>query len=371
MISLLSKLSMSKRIKFWLVFILTYVLAFFIWWTFSLIDLSKQKASLTMQCHQDRALYAEAYLEKGMQQGLKAEDLIAELEGRFPLLEFDMESGENKVSIAERVYKANQNDLSSDKRKYLLEGITMFLLIASGIIWIFIRIGRILSLSKQQNNFLLSVSHELKTPIAAMQLAGQTLSMNRHRLDDASQEKLLINVDDNAKRLNSLVDQMLLLTRLEGSQYKLDVEEIKLKEFIQQVIEEHQPRSESHFKVINKIEDDTIIRFDRLLIELCFSNLLQNAIKYSPEGGTICFASKVKGPWIEVWLSDEGIGIEPKDKDRIFEKFYRVGNEETRTTKGTGLGLYLVKQILTRFKGSIKVRDNDPKGSIFVVKIKK
>jgi signal transduction histidine kinase len=361
---------MTKNIKLGLVFVLTYVFAFFVWWTFSLIDLSKQKASLTLQCETDRALYAKTYIQKGMDKGVNPAELKELMETKFPNLVIEM-GEEPIVKISQQLYENNDKELYSEKKKYLLEGITMFLLIASGVIWIFIRIGRILSLSKQQNNFLLSVSHELKTPITAIQLAGQTLKINRKRLDDNNQNKLLEKVDSNSKRLNSLIDQMLLLTKLEGAQYEVNTEQINLKKLIDGVIDENISDLESHFKVINDVADDTFIRFDRLLIELCFSNLLQNAIKYSPNGGTIRFTEKSKGSYSMVSVSDEGMGISPSDKERIFEKFYRVGNEETRTSKGTGLGLYLVKQILTRHKGQIKVKDNAPNGSIFVVKLNK
>lgn len=362
---------MTRKIKFGLIFILTYVLAFFVWWTFSLIDLSKQKAKLMLQCELDRALYAQTYIQKGIDKGANAQDLTSLMNRKFPNLEIETQDGELMVKVSEEMYQRNNDNLFADKRKYLLEGVTMFLLIASGIIWIFVKIGKILSLSRQQNNFLLSVSHELKTPITAIQLAGQTLKINRDKLDEEKQNRLLDKVDSNTKRLNNLIDQMLLLTRLEGSQYEVNTEQINLKKMINGVIRENLPEDESHFKVINEVADDTIIHFDRLLIELCFSNLLQNAIKYSPNGGEIHFSDKIKGGYCSVLVRDEGVGVAAGDKERIFEKFYRVGNEDIRTTKGTGLGLYLVKQILTREKGQIKVKDNKPNGSIFVVKLKR
>ncbi len=113
-----------------------------------------------------------------------------------------------------------------------------------------------------------------------------------------------------------------------------------------------------------------MINGDRLTIELCLSNLIENTVKYSPNGGEVVISSKLKGGNRMVYVADQGIGISDKEKKRVFEKFYRVGNEDTRTTKGTGLGLYLVKQILKWPKATIRVKDNTPMGSIFVLTFK-
>jgi len=279
-------------------------------------------------------------------------------------------SGKPDLRVNQSVIDKNARTFAKERFKYLTEGVTMFIMIAIGIIWIFIRIGKILNLSKQQNNFLLSVSHELKTPITAIQLSAQTLNRNFEKLSEGNKTKLLHTINANTGRLNGLIDQMLILTRIEGSQYQYDKQDIDLKEMVSGVILNSPNTLQSHINVINKVPSNSIVFFDRLTLELCFSNLIENAIKYSPNGGDVIINCDSKGGYWTIKVSDQGIGISDEEKKRVFEKFYRVGNEDTRTAKGTGLGLYLVKQILSRQNASIKVKDNEPNGSIFVIKLK-
>ena len=361
---------MTRKIKFALIFVLTYILAFFVWWTFSLIDLSRQRSELVFKYETERKVNAQAMVDQSIKKGVDSSIINLRLTKEYPDIIIKWKGEKAKVSVCNKLLNRNEKDFLKEINKYLLEGISMFLLIAAGVIWIFLKVNQILNLSKQQNNFLLSVSHELKTPIASTQLASQTLSLNMNKLGEEQKMKLVKNVETNSKRLDKLIDQMLLLTKIEGAQYVFNSEKNDLKDLVNSIIVENQIEENSHLTVINNIPSNTFVHFDRLLMDLCLSNLLQNAIKYSPDGGLITFDYDNKGKFHLVCVSDEGIGIPNDEKGRIFDKFYRVGSEDTRTSKGTGLGLYLVKQILHKQKGSIKVKDNVPNGSIFVLKIK-
>ncbi len=366
---------MHNRIKFWLLFVLLYILAFFIWWTYSLMDLNQEKFSLLLKNEELRAKQECMMMRNNMYQKegepFPKESIENYAQENCKGLElFWDEAGKPDLRVSKTVIDRNTAELKKEHFKYLTEGITMFIMIAIGIIWIFVRIGKILNLSKQQNNFLLSVSHELKTPITAIQLSAQTLNRNFEKLNTENKFKLLDTINANTGRLNGLIDQMLILTRIEGSQYKYDKQDIDLKELVNGVIQNSSNTQLSHFTVINNIPSNAIVFFDRLTFELCFSNLIENSIKYSPNGGTISINGISKGGNWHIEVCDEGVGIKDEEKKRVFEKFYRVGNEDTRTSKGTGLGLYLVKQILSRQNASIRVKDNEPNGSIFVIKLK-
>ena len=116
-------------------------------------------------------------------------------------------------------------------------------------------------------------------------------------------------------------------------------------------------------------EKFTSVQADKAGVTAVIQNLLENAVKYSPEGARVkCSALKRQGRLILV-VADQGIGIPNEEKKAIFEKFYRIGNEEVRKTTGTGLGLYIVKQVVQAHGGTITVTDNAPKGTIFTVEL--
>lgn len=359
---------------------LGYILAFFAWWTYSLISLSAEKHALILVKEEHRARLACLTMRTALKD-TQTGDFNTQTVNQYAqtnckdLVLVWTASGIPQLTVNQEIKNTNNYQLLAEKRKYLLEGVSMFLIIAIGVIWIFGKVGKILNLSKQQNNFLLSVSHELKTPITAIQLSGQTLSANFQRLSEDMKLNLLGKIDTNTKRLDNLIDQMLMITRIEGAQYQYHNEEIDLKQMCAGIIAnsslKHRSANDSPINVINKIADNLKITFDRLTLEICFSNLIENAIKYSPNGGLITLLSAEKAGYVQIEIADQGIGIPENEKNRIFEKFYRVGNEETRTAKGTGLGLYLVFQVLKKNNGSIKVKDNEPYGSVFMLKLKK
>ena len=115
------------------------------------------------------------------------------------------------------------------------------------------------------------------------------------------------------------------------------------------------------------IAPDIIISSDHQLITALLTNLIENAIKYSPKDGNITIKLQEQENAVKLIVADEGVGISNEEKDRIFDKFYRIGNEDTRKTKGTGLGLYIVKNIVKLHQGYISVSNNSPKGSIFEI----
>ena len=120
----------------------------------------------------------------------------------------------------------------------------------------------------------------------------------------------------------------------------------------------------------SQVENDLFVNGDILLLQMAMNNLVDNAIKYSPKESTVSVSILRTPPNIEIHVKDEGPGIEPGEKKKIFEKFYRLGNEATKRAKGTGLGLYLTHKIVSTHKGKISIQDNPVKGSIFVLELK-
>lgn len=220
-------------------------------------------------------------------------------------------------------------------------------------------------LSKLQQNFMLSVTHELKTPIAGIKLNMQTLE--KRKLDEDIQRKLIMSSVQETNRLNDLCNNILIATQLEDNKKAIYSDTILLNELIEDQINEINNRY-PQLKIATNLEaPDFQFKGDLTLWKLVVSNLLENARKYSPADKPIELSTIKDNNNIIFSIKDSGVGIPDEEKKRIFEKFYRIGNENTRKTKGTGLGLYIVKKIVNMYKYDITVRNNTPNGSIFEV----
>ena len=224
-------------------------------------------------------------------------------------------------------------------------------------------------LATQQNNFILSVSHELKTPIASTKLQIQTLL--KHELDREKQIQLLNNALKETDRLHKLVDNVLLVTQVENKNTATDLKTINLSELIEDTIDRYfEMYVENKWLKLN-VSPNTFIQGDKEILPSLIINLIENAIKYSYETLEVILNLKIEDDCVLLEVIDSGCGINDLEKQKIFEKFYRSGNEETRKTKGTGIGLFIVKQICNMHQASIVVNDNKPCGSRFKISFDK
>lgn len=263
-----------------------------------------------------------------------------------------------------RIQKLNA-ELSTRKKQYVGEGSTFLLVILLGAGIVYTSIRRSVRLSRQQNNFMLSVTHELKSPIAAMKLNLQTLE--KHKLDEEKKNMLIERCISESNRLNDLCNNMLIASQMEGRQYKPIKETIDLGLLLEDALSEYAHR---YPKRIREAEiTSASLTGDKLLLQMAINNLLENAIKYTPSDKIITADITVKNNNAVLQIIDNGPGIPDAEKKKIFQKFYRIGSEETRRTKGTGLGLYLTAKIVTQHKGTIAVKDNNPHGAIFEISL--
>ncbi len=220
--------------------------------------------------------------------------------------------------------------------------------------------------AKQQRNFLLSITHELKSPIASIKLVLET--MLKRDLKREQQKKLMNTAWFETDRLHMLVEDLLLSAKLETA-YQPYLEPVDLSVLLQDLVHKLQMKYPAAVFHYDEQVENPIITGDKSGLTSVALNLLENAVKYSPKNPKIQLNLKQQNGTIQLEVADHGIGISDKEKAHIFEKFYRVGNEEIRQTKGTGLGLYIVEQIVKAHHGSIEVLDNEPKGTIFRVEI--
>ena len=253
------------------------------------------------------------------------------------------------------------------RAQYIGEGATFLILILVGAVFVYRATRKQIKLSQQQENFMMAVTHELKTPIAVTQLNLETLL--RRQLDEATKEKLIRHTLQEAIRLNQLSNNILLAAQLEGGSYASLKQEVNLSEIIMEVIKEYSTRYPLRH-ITSLVEPEVFINGEPLLLRMLLNNLVENALKYSPRDKQVRVELHDDAKLIELRVVDEGIGIPAEEKKKIFNKFYRVGNENTRKTHGTGLGLFLARRIAQAHKGTISVRDNQPQGSIFTISFK-
>lgn len=219
-------------------------------------------------------------------------------------------------------------------------------------------------LARQERNFMLSVTHELKTPVAGLRLYLETLK-NRPQLDADKKDKLVLSALSETNRLDQLVENILLSTRFELEDMA-HLAPLDLSELLQTVSDKLRLTIGARHTTTVAIEPGIGFTGDASLLESLLTNLYDNAVKYSPEGSAIQVGLHRVADSIEITVEDGGQGIPHGELKRIFKKFYRVGNEETRRSKGTGLGLYLVDRITTLHGGRVAVTSLSP-GSRFTL----
>jgi two-component system sensor histidine kinase CiaH len=257
--------------------------------------------------------------------------------------------------------------LDEKKRKtaqYIGEGSIFLIVILFASIFVYQAVRRQIRLQHQQENFMMAITHELKTPIAVAKLNLETLL--KYQLNEEKKQKMLQATLQEINRLNTLASNILVSSQLEGGRYRISKEELDFSDLVKTAVNDFKNRFPDR-RWLCDIEPELDINGDPLLLQILVNNLIENAIKYSPKEGAIECRLHRKNKTILFQVIDQGAGIPDDEKKRIFEKFYRIGNETTRTTKGTGLGLYLCKKIVEDHGGNIRVADNLNGGSNFMV----
>lgn len=312
-------------IFYWL--LLSYIVAALIWWFISLEKQSQQLSDLRL---------SELNAKKT---SLGPEEFEKQLE------------------------KINQES-NRNTEKYVAEGVTFLILILIGAFFVYRSVRKQFRVQYQQQNFMMAITHELKTPISVAKLNLETLQ--KYQLDEEKQKKLLRMTLQETSRLDTLINNILVSSQLEGGGYVFSKEELDFSSLLKDCIKQAKTRYPER-TFIENIEDEIEIAGDSLLLQLMISNLVENAVKYSPKEKPIFCSLHKASNKVVLNIIDEGIGVVDGEKSKIFEKFYRTGNESTRKTQGTGLGLYLCRKIAEDHNADILVTNNVPSGSNFAI----
>lgn len=293
---------------------------------------------------------------------------------------FQGKAGENKMLMiadgkiktdAEYLETQFYKDLKADyeRQEWMIvgESLVFILSIIIGVYLINRGYNKEIAAAQQRRNFLLSITHELKSPIASIKLVLETFI--KRELSPKHINQLSNNAVKETDRLNELVNDLLLAAKVETS-YTPNLEEINVTQFLADIIQRLQSKYATVAFDFRKPKDPVNIYADRTGLTSVAVNLLENAVKYGTTNtkiSTVLRQNEQQEVFIEI--ADNGIGIANKEKKKVFDRFYRVGNEDTRKTKGTGLGLYIVRQIVLAHNGKVSVADNKPQGTIFTISL--
>jgi PAS domain S-box-containing protein len=256
-----------------------------------------------------------------------------------------------------------------------LEGRELWLSISGvsfsdGIVYAFRSLTDERALDELKGEFIATVSHELRTPLAAIYGSAQTLLRDDIELDEDGRNRLLDVIAQESERLTRIADEILLANKLDSGQFVLGEQTVDLRALAQAVVEE--------MRVSLVARDDISIELtapeplapvsgDRDKLRQVLINLLDNAVKYSPAGGCVQVSVQARDGGVRIAVTDEGIGIPALEQRRIFGKFYRVDPDLARGVGGTGLGLYICRELARRMGGRLYVSSEEGKGSTFVV----
>jgi signal transduction histidine kinase len=228
-------------------------------------------------------------------------------------------------------------------------------------------------LELMKSNFVSIVSHELKTPLHSIMGFVDVILMGKTGELNEIQRDFLETTQDQTKHLQNMINDLLDFSQFESGRINLSLEEISLAELVDEVITRLEPLAGKAGITLRKgtTPDLCFIQADRTRLLQVLTNLVDNAIKFTPAGGRISLDASDNGTQVQIRVSDTGTGIPPGEQKKIFQRFYQIDSSSTRAYRGTGLGLAICKYIIEAHQGRIWVESNDPQGSVFCFTVPK
>ncbi len=311
----------TSRTLFLLYLLLGYVFAQFAWWGYSIYSLNRDIAIAQFE--------------------------IQSLQGESP--------------------EPIEDVLNSKLYMVVGEGVVFLVLLLFGAYFLSKYIAKNEQMTRRERNFLMATTHEFNSPLAAMKLNLQTLI--KRDLDSDQLKNIASSALQANQRLENLVSNILVASRLDTGKLELLREKANLHDIIFILISQFKPLAEqAKSELVFTCPEDLEANVDRAAVQSILSNLIENALKYAP--GPVSIKAMIESDYLALEVGDLGPGIPAEQRALILKKFYRIENEETRTQKGTGLGLYIVAQLTHEHGGKLRIEENQPTGTRFTAKLK-
>jgi PAS domain S-box-containing protein len=248
------------------------------------------------------------------------------------------------------------------ERWIAISGVQFF----GGTVFAFRDLTDVRHLEEVKADFIATASHELRTPLAAVYGAAQTLLRHDFALDEVGRDRFVSLIADESERLGRIVNEILLANQLDAGRLDMEFEPFDATEVVERVVESTRVYAPPTVSVEYSAADELPpVAADLDKVRQVLVNLVENAIKYSPDGGRVEVGVEPNADAVRFYVRDEGLGIPPEDQERVFEKFYRADPQMLRGVGGTGLGLYICKELVGRMGGHIWVESSGEKGSTF------
>jgi len=242
------------------------------------------------------------------------------------------------------------------------------LLLAGGIFWTYRNVSKEMALARLKSDFVSNVSHELRTPLSLIRLYAETLEMGRVAAEKHHEYYQIIRKE--SERLSGLINNILDFSRIEAGRKEYDFPETDLRELVHNTLDSYRYQIEQNgFTFEERIDPVPALRVDREAVARSLLNLVNNALKYSQDRKFIGVHLYRENGSVNLEVLDHGIGIPPQEQQKIFEKFYRVGDPLVHNTKGSGLGLSLVRHIVEAHGGQVLVDSAPGEGSKFTISL--
>jgi PAS domain S-box-containing protein len=253
------------------------------------------------------------------------------------------------------------------ERWIAISGVQFF----GGTVYAFRDLTEVHRLEELKADFIATASHELRTPLAAVYGAAQTLLRHDFALDEGGRDRFVSLIAEESERLSRIVNEILLANQLDAGRLDLEAEAFDAVEVVERVVEATRAYAPPGISVdLISPEHVPYVAADRDKVRQVLVNLVENAIKYSPDGGRVEVAVEAHDDDRALFsVRDEGLGIPAEERARIFQKFYRVDPQMTRGVGGTGLGLYICNELVSRMGGRIWVEPNEEQGSTFLFEL--
>jgi two-component system phosphate regulon sensor histidine kinase PhoR len=232
------------------------------------------------------------------------------------------------------------------------------------VLAVFVDVTELRRLEAVRRDFVANASHELRSPLTTVRAAAETLRTVEN--DDKATARFLDLIERNAERLASLIDDLLELSRIESRELNVHLEPVNLSSVVDRSLAQHAHRAQlKRISLAHAVSGAPEVSADRRALEHVLGNLIDNALKYCPEGASVSVAAQLEGHAVRVSVADTGPGIAPEHLPRVFERFYRVDAGRSRELGGTGLGLSIVKHLVEAMGGTVSVSSTQGAGSTF------
>ena len=252
------------------------------------------------------------------------------------------------------------------ERWIAISGVQFF----GGTVYAFRDLTDVRQLEELKASFIATASHELRTPLAAVYGAAQTLLRHDFALDEGGRDRFVSLIADESERLGRIVNEILLASQLDAGRLDLQAEPFDASDLVDRVVEATRAYAPPGVHVEGRVPHDLpLVEADRDKVRQVLVNLVENAIKYSPDGGRVELGVEEHEENVLFHVRDEGLGIPDDEQSRVFEKFYRVDPHMTRGVGGTGLGLYICNELVSRMGGNIWLESKAGEGSTFLFEL--